>query len=273
MIKTTYTKHWMKCGRLFSMFLAKQLSSMASGNKIYIGTSGWSYKHWAGIYYPAEVKPAKYLAYFSKQFHAAEINSSFYRLPTQKTISNWMAQVPDDFVFCPKMSRYLSHMKKLNDPEEPVARFCGLFAEMTAKMGPVLIQLPENVHFHSELTEEFYQVLKEQRAYRFAMEVRHESWFAYESINLMKKYNISLVLAHSQRFPYFEEVTAKDIYVRFHGPENLYGSSYSNDFLAEYAEKFKNWKAEGHNVWAFFNNDIGGYALKNAEVILEMVSS
>ena len=240
-------------------------------NQIHIGTSGWSYKHWAGLYYPDGLKPSGYLSWYAKEFHAAEINTSFYRLPKEKTISDWLQQVPDDFIFCPKMSRYLSHMKKLHDAEEPVDRFCSIFDEMKNKMGPVLIQLPEGVRFHRELTEEFYRTLRAKKAYRFAMEVRHDSWFCDESIKLMEDFHISLVLAHSRQFPYFEAVTAKDIYVRFHGPNELYASSYNDDFLTDYAQKFKNWQKEEHNIWAFFNNDVNGYAFRNAARIKEII--
>ena len=238
--------------------------------KIHIGTSGWSYKHWAGIYYPDGLKPTDYLSYHSKQFHTAEINTSFYHLPKEETVKNWVKQVPDEFLFCPKMSRYLSHMKKLHDAQEPVDRFCSIFDEIKQQLGPVLIQLPASVHFHEELTEEFYQVLKTKPDYRFAMEVRHESWFSDESIMLMKKFGFSLVLALSNNFPYLETITAKDIYVRFHGPTGLYSSSYDDNFLADYAEKFKSWKSEGHNIWAYFNNDINGYALENARKLIDL---
>ncbi|MCF0056930.1 DUF72 domain-containing protein [Dyadobacter sp. CY356] len=244
---------------------------MDKKEKIHIGTSGWSYKHWAGIYYPAGLKPVDYLSYYSKQFLTAEINTSFYRLPKDETIKNWVRQVPDNFVFCPKMSRFLSHMKKLHDAEEPVERFCSIFDDIKLKLGPILIQLPTNVHFHEELTEEFYRILKTKTDYRFAMEVRHESWYSDESIFLMKKFGITLVLAHSKDFPYLEAITAQDIYVRFHGPTGLYASFYDDGFLMDYAEKFKLWKSEGHNIWAYFNNDINGYALMNAQKMIELI--
>lgn len=244
---------------------------MDKKDNIHIGTSGWSYKHWAELYYPGGLKPTEYLSYYSRQFHTAEINTSFYHLLKETTVKNWIQQVPDDFLFCPKMSRYLSHMKKLHDAQEPVDRFCSVFDEIKKHLGPILVQLPASVHFHPELTEEFYKILKTKPDYRFAMEVRHDSWFADESIELMKKFGICLVLAHSNDFPYLEVVTAKNIYVRFHGPTSLYSSSYDDNFLFDYAQKFKHWKSEGHTIWAYFNNDVNGYAFLNAQKIIEMV--
>jgi uncharacterized protein YecE (DUF72 family) len=244
---------------------------MDISNKIHIGTSGWSYKHWKGIYYPAGLKPADYLSYYSRDFHTSEINSSFYRLPSQTTIRSWLTQVPPTFIFCPKMSRFLSHMKKLHDAEEPLNRFFSIFSEMKAQLGPVLIQLPVNVHFHPEITEHFYQVLQKQPDYRFGMEVRHDSWFCDESIHLLRQYKISLVIAHSQELPYLETITARDIYIRFHGPKGLYSSPYSNSFLADYVEKFRKWESEGNTIWAYFNNDINGYALTNAKTMSRMI--
>lgn len=240
--------------------------------KIHIGTSGWSYKHWKEIFYPQKMKATDYLQFYSTHFNVTEINSSFYRLPISTTIDHWIEQVPDDFFFCPKMSRYLSHMKKLNDPEEPLARFFKLFEPMKKQMGPVLIQLPANASFNESRDRRFYEILEQlYPEYSFAMEVRHESWYSADSLNQMEKYNIAFVIAQSDRFPYQEFVTANDIYIRFHGPDALYASPYTMEVLEKYAEKFLSWKAAGHNVWVFFNNDIDGHALTNAKQLIGMV--
>src|SRR5690606_10170450 len=242
--------------------------------KIHVGTSGWSYKHWKGTFYPEKMKATDYLSYYSEHFEVTEINSSFYRLPLATTVHKWIEKVPDDFLFCPKISRYLSHMKKLNDPEEPLKRFFDVFEPMKKHMGPVLIQLPANATFNESVDRRFYETLEnEYPEYSFAMEVRHESWYSEESLNLMKKYNIAFVIAQSERFPYQEFVTAKDIYVRFHGPDALYASPYTKEILEEYADKFLSWKADGHDVWVFFNNDIDGHALTDAKQLIEIVKS
>ena len=246
---------------------------MAGENRIHIGTSGWSYKHWAGLYYPAGLRPAHYLRFYSKQFKTAEINTSFYRLPKETSLQNWLAEVPEDFVFCPKMSRFLSHMKKLHDAQEPVDRFCSLFDEINHRLGPVLIQLPDTLRFNADVTKAFYQILKTKKDFRFAMEVRHESWFSDESLFLMKTFSISLVFAQSLYYPYLEVPTAPDIYLRLHGPGQLYASAYDDECLAEYARKLKKWESEGYNVWIFFNNDVYGYAYQNAGLLLDLTSA
>ena len=133
-------------------------------------------------------------------------------------------------------------------------------------MGPVLIQLPRMVKFKYDRDEYFFQLLATNyRSYEFVLEFRHDSWLDNDALNLLAKYNIGLVISQSgSRFPYSEMVTAKNIYVRFHGPKELYASSYSDEELKYFAKKFKKWVKEGHQIWAFFNNDIHGYAPKDA---------
>src|SRR5690606_2834109 len=128
-------------------------------DNIHIGTSGWSYKDWKGKFYPEKLKPTDYLSYYAQHYKVTEINSSFYHLPLASTIHKWVNNVSDDFLFCPKISRYLSHMKKLHDPEEPLDRFFEIFNSMKDKMGPVLIQLPTSVMFNATTVEIFYDTL------------------------------------------------------------------------------------------------------------------
>src|SRR5437764_7135515 len=115
---------------------------------IHIGTSGWSYKHWKELFYPKTVKAADLLSYYAKTFDTTEINGSFYRMPTEETVIKWTQQVPSDFLFCPKMSRFLTHMKKLRNPEEPLERFFSVFDHMQSMMGPILFQLPPMLKFN-----------------------------------------------------------------------------------------------------------------------------
>jgi uncharacterized protein YecE (DUF72 family) len=157
-------------------------------------------------------------------------------------------------------------MKKLNDPEEPLERFFNVFKPMKKQTGPVLVQLPKMVKFKYDLAEYIFKLLANKyRHYRFVLEIRHSSWLEDDALNLMAKYEIGLVISQSgDRFPYAETVTAKNIYVRFHGPKELYASSHSDKELKYFAKKFKKWVKEGHEIWAFFNNDIHGYAPKDA---------
>lgn len=242
---------------------------------IYIGTSGWSYKHWIGIFYPEDLKTTDWLLYYSERFKISEINSSFYHLPKLQTTETWAKKVPKDFMFCPKMSRYLTHMKKLNDPEESFQKFFDVFAPLKRKLGPVLIQLPPSLGFNAEKAEHLFKLCKKSYSYyRFALEVRHNTWLGEESTSLMKKYNIAFVISQSgTRFPYAELVTSENIYVRFHGPGQLYASSYTDEQLQKFAQLFKEWYKQGHSVWAFFNNDVFGYAFQDAKRLEKMIAA
>ena len=242
-------------------------------DKIHVGTSGWSYKHWKAIFYPQKLKTSLWFDFYAQHFKTTEINGCFYKLPSVETVIKWTESAPDDFLFCPKMSRFLTHMKKLNDPEDTLERYFGVFEPMQKKMGPVLIQLPAILKFNYDKAEHLYAVLKRRyKQYRFVMEVRHETWMQEESLTLMTKYDIGLVISQSgDEFPYSEMIIADNIYVRFHGPKELYASSYSDEMLRKFAAKFKKWVKQGHTVWAYFNNDIHGYAIENAKRLIGFV--
>src|SRR5687768_9353678 len=157
---------------------------------IYIGTSGWSYKHWKDIFYPPGLKTTEWLTYYSSHFKIAEINTSFYHLPKHQSVLGWMERVPPGFRFCAKLSRFITHMKKLLDPEEPLERFFNVFEPMQPRMGPVLVQLPPSLKFNYDRTEHLYGIFRKRYGqYEFVMEIRHESWLELDSLDLMTKYN------------------------------------------------------------------------------------
>lgn len=241
----------------------------------HVGTSGWSYKHWKGLYYPEKMKPVDYLEYYSREFSCTEINNSFYRLLKEKTVLSWVKKVPPTFLFCPKLSRFISHFKKLRDPEEAIRIYFTAFDQVQERLGPILVQLPERLSFDAGVAEAFYNVLATTyKQYDFSMEVRDESWFSRQSLSLMEAYGVGLVVAHSgKRFPYKEAVTAPHIYLRFHGPADLYASNYATVSLRAYARKCKRWLGEGHSLWIFFNNDVHGYAVENARKLKELIGS
>jgi uncharacterized protein YecE (DUF72 family) len=248
---------------------------MADKLNLYIGTSGWSYKHWSGIFYPSDVKPAQYLEYYITQFDCAELNSSFYHLPVPSTISGWMKRTPESFRFCPKLSRFITHQKRLHNPEEALKRFFDLFDVMQQRLGPVLIQLPPGLHFNRSLVCDFLDILKEHYGnYRFAIEIRHRSWITDDFFDILKQYGTAFVVADSgERFPYHETSTTDFVYMRFHGHEALYASDYSETDLHYYSDRIKLWLDEGKDAWVFFNNDFHGYAVKNAIRLRELVGS
>jgi uncharacterized protein YecE (DUF72 family) len=239
---------------------------------LHIGTSGWSYRHWKDLFYPPKLRSADWFQYYASQFDSSEINNSFYSLPKPPTVEKWAAEAPPGFIFCPKMSRYLTHMKKLRDPAEPLERFFTVFGPLRHLMGPVLLQLPHMVGFRQEVAEPFFESLRPYRPASFVLEIRHESWLRDEALTLMESYGIGLVISQSDgSFPYSEVVTASNVYLRFHGPRELYASRYSDEMLEEYAGKMKRWLADGHAVWAYFNNDIHGYAFDDARRLRAMM--
>ena len=249
--------------------------SPQTGNLIHIGTSGWSYKHWAGIFYPPDVKPAKFLEYYVSQFGCVELNSSFYHLPQTKTVSGWITRTPPDFLFCPKLSRHITHQQRLAKCEDSVKKFFDLFEAMKPRLGPVLIQLPPGLRFDKPLVTDFLDILNhEYREFRFAIEPRHQSWMTDEFTDLLADHNISFVMADAgKRYPHYEAMTADIIYLRFHGREKLYASDYDGRMLRPYAVKIETWLEEGKEVWVFFNNDYGGFAVENAKKLEGMIKA
>src|SRR4030042_763619 len=239
----------------------------------FIGTSGWYYNHWSDIFYPAEIKPTRYLEYYITKFNCVELNSSFYHLPLKATVNGWIRRTSDGFKFCPKLSRFITNKKKLVNIEEPLKKFFDVFEEMKIRLGPVLIQLPPGLSFDKILICSFFDLLKEHyNQYRFAIEVRNKSWIADDFFQLLDNYKIAFVISDSgKRYPFYEIVTADFAYLRLHGPENLYASEYGESHLQYYAERITNWLNEYKEVWVFFNNDFGGFAVKNALRLNEIV--
>ncbi len=227
-------------------------------SQFHVGTSGYSYRHWTnGVFYPPEVKAAKFLEYYMTQFDCTELNVSFYRLPSELMVKSWLKRTPEHFRFCPKLSRWITHQKKLNDAEEPLKTFFERFEVLKGRLGPVLVQLPPNLGFNPAKAENFFKLLDVNYGdYRFALEVRHKAWLAEEALELLRRFRIAIVISQSgDGFPYTEATTSDFIYLRFHGPSYRYASDYSEEMLASYADKCRHWMKEGRDVWAFFNND------------------
>jgi uncharacterized protein YecE (DUF72 family) len=235
-------------------------------DKLHIGTSGWSYKHWHHIFYPDDLAASKYLEYYITQFNCVELNSSFYHLPLKATVEGWMRRTPADFIFCAKLSRYITHQLRLNNAEEALERFFAIFDIMKSRLGPVLIQLPPGLRYDSDKAENFFNILNRYYGdYQFALEIRHKSWITDKAFKILEENKIAFTIADSgERYPYYETTTADFVYMRFHGNGQLYASNYDENELIDYARKIGKWLEEGKQVWVFFNNDIHGYAVQNA---------
>ncbi len=242
---------------------------------LYIGTSGWSYKHWYGLFYPEDIKPVTFLEHYISYFNCVELNSSFYHLPKETTVTGWLKRTPGSFRFCPKLSKFITHQKRLADCKGALENYFNRLGLMHERLGPVLIQLPPGLSYDKAKTESFLMLLKAYyNNYRFAVEIRHKSWLTEGSLQLLTDYQIAFVIADSgKRFPYYEAVTTDFIYMRFHGHEQLYASDYNDESLFHYAEKIVHWLNRDKQVWVFFNNDYHGFAVKNALKLKEIIYS
>ncbi len=242
--------------------------------KAFIGTSGFSYHHWRGVFYPHNLPTSSWLKFYSNYFSSVEINATFYHLPKKEDLTNWSSQTPADFVFAVKGSRFITHLKKLSNCQESLELFFENVSGLADKLAVVLWQLPANLPLNLSNLEQFCNWLAKNRLskeVRQAFEFRHPSWFAPSAQAILKKYNFALCLAHSGVWPFEEMITASYTYLRFHG-EHLYSSNYDDDQLAVWASKIKRWLADGLDVYAYFNNDALGYAVKNARTLATMVS-
>ena len=242
--------------------------------KLHIGTSGWSYKHWQGIFYPSEIRPDKYLEYYITRFSCVELNSSFYNLPRESTVNAWKNRTPGQFRFCLKISRFITHELKLVKAGGALEKFFVIFSHMRERLGPVLVQLHPGLQYDRQLIIDFLEILKEKyNQYRFAIEIRNKSWINETFFEILTEYRTGFVIADSgNHYPSFEAVTTDFIYLRFHGREQLYASDYDEYVLKSYADKISGWLEGNKEIWAFFNNDFYGYAVKNASKLEQIIA-
>ena len=235
-----------------------------------IGTSGWSYKHWRGNFYPDNLTEKQYLKYYSENFSTVEINSSFYHLPLESTITHWAETVPQDFIFSVKASRYITHMKKLTDPEKSVELFFERIEAFKDKLGPILFQLPPHFEFNPERLKSFLEVLPEN--YKYAFEFRDTSWFNPLTYDLLKEKNIAFCIYKLGDFYSPQEITSDFVYIRCHGPVNLGQALYSHEKIIEFSNEIKDYLKLGKNVFCYFNNDQSGYATQNATELQQILN-
>jgi len=237
-----------------------------------VGTSGWTYSSWRGSFYPADLKASDYLAWYGRRFNTVEINYSFYQLPQPKTFEKWAAETPPGFVFAVKVSKLVTHTRRLEAVEEPWRRFLDHAFHLGEKLGPLLLQLPPSFKADAARLEAFLELSRSFGARRLALEFRHASWFTREVDELAARHGAALVIGHSSRYPCAPLTTAAPfVYLRFHGPRELFASRYSEEELAGWAAQVRSWLAEGRPVYAYFNNDAGGHAIENARMLLRLV--
>ncbi|MFO7962010.1 MAG: DUF72 domain-containing protein [Nitriliruptoraceae bacterium] len=284
--------------------------------RIRIGVSGWNYDSWRGSFYPDDLPRREELRYAGERFDTLEVNATFYRLATPQRCRRWRDAVPADVVLVVKGSRFITHNKKLAGAGPALANFLasGILA-LDTKLGPILWQLPEQLHFDAERVDGFLSALPhdtdsaaelarghdervEEPAYgsgenhrlRHVLEVRHDSYLCEEMVTIARRHGVALAVSHAQAWPHIEEVTAGFVYVRLHGPDALYASSYGEDELRSWAERLHRWRVaeqpadartitdrapperRERDVYVYFDNDVSGYAPRNAARLRALVA-
>jgi uncharacterized protein YecE (DUF72 family) len=227
-----------------------------------VGCSGWQYKHWRGAFYPADLPQSRWLEHYLRTFDTVEINNSFYRLPAVETFASWRERTPARFLFAVKASRYLTHMRKLKDPAEPLALFFERAVHLGRRLGPVLYQLPPGWRKDSERLRAFLDLLPRQVLH--AIEFREPTWYDDEVLRLLDRRNVTLCLHDMKGAESGRRRVGGFAYVRFHGSTAKYGGGYSADQLQAWAEWLSTERAEGRRIFVYFNNDVGGHAPRDA---------
>ncbi len=253
-------------------------------SEVRVGISGWRYAPWRGVFYPKGLTQKRELEFASRKMRTIEINGSFYSLQRPSCYRQWNAESPDDFVFAVKGSRFMTHMKKLVDCEQPLANFfaSGVLA-LEEKLGPILWQLPPQLAFDAERLTRFFELLprttdeaarlaerhdhrvkhgtylspRVHAPIRYALEVRHETFHDPELVRLLRRHDVALCVADTAgKFPLLDDVTADFVYVRLHGAKKLYVSGYDARSLDEWASRIRRWKRSGRDVYVYFDNDV-----------------
>jgi len=233
-----------------------------------IGCSGWQYRHWRGDFYPAGLPTSRWLARYTQIFDTVELNNSFYRLPPPEAFRRWREGTPTDFLFAVKASRYLTHMKKLKDPAEPLERFFEAARELGPKLGPVLYQLPPRWPANVARLRAFVAALPAR--VRHVMEFRDPSWYAPEVLEVLADGGVALCLHDMTGSATPRARVGPFVYVRFHGVTR-YGGRYDEKTLGGWAAWMAAERAAGVDVFAYFNNDVGGHAPRDAARLAEML--
>ena len=239
---------------------------------VIIGTSGWQYKDWRDVFYPKGVPQRLWLEHYAESFATVESNNAFYMLPKPETFAAWARRTPEDFVMAVKVSRYLTHIRRLRDPSEPVQRFLEHAKHLGSKLGPVLLQLPPNLK--SDLGNLDQTLTRFGNRARVAVEFRHESWFNDETKALLEQHGAALCLTDRGSRPNSPLWrTAAWTYLRFHwgtgSPESCYGRTALDSWTGRLAER---WTPE-EDIFVYFNNDPNGCAIRDAGTFGRLVDA
>lgn len=242
---------------------------MTVKRKFFIGTSGFTYNHWRGIFYPDELPQKKWLEHYAQHFDTVEINSSFYHLPRPSTCENWGKRVQESFIYAMKASRFITHIKKLKNIEEPVKNFFEVIQPLGKKLGPILFQLPPGMKKDLSLLKNFIEKLP--GGFRYVFEFRNNTWYEDDLFSLLDGADIAFCIHDLPKRASPYAVTGSFVYIRFHGAQQAYSSFYTDEELETWATRIKEYSETGRNVYIYFNNDIMGYAIENAKTLKHLL--
>jgi uncharacterized protein YecE (DUF72 family) len=239
-------------------------------NRLHVGCSGWQYRHWRGDFYPADLPVARWLSYYAERFDTVEVNNSFYRLPESATFARWRAEAPPGFVYAVKASRFLTHNKKLKEPGDPLRRFFARARHLGPSLGPVLYQLPPRWSVNLDRLNAFLAALPKRR--RHVVEFRDPSWYVDDVFGSLKRRGVALCLHDMEGSATDRIVTGSFAYLRFHGPAK-YRGTYTDERLGDWADWCAAQIRQDISVYAYFNNDAGGHAPRDAVRLRRMIEA
>jgi uncharacterized protein YecE (DUF72 family) len=234
-----------------------------------IGCSGWQYRHWRGVFYPVDLPQDRWLEFYAERFESVEVNNSFYRLPPADVFAAWARRSPRGFIVAVKASRYLTHLKRLRDPAEPLERLWTRASRLGPHLGPMLYQLPPRWGRDPERLAAFLSAAPSGPLQ--AIEFRDASWYRLATFELLERHGFALCLhdmpgSTSRRTP-----IGPYAYVRFHGASGKYQGGYSGQLLRGWADRLAAWASAGIGSYVYFNNDVGGHAVRDASRLRAMV--
>jgi uncharacterized protein YecE (DUF72 family) len=239
---------------------------------LYVGTSGWQYRHWRGRFYPRELPARAWLEHYAERFSTVEINNTFYRLPPRETFETWARRFPRDFTVVIKASRYLTHVKRLREPAEPVERMLAHAAPLGARLGPLLVQLPPDLRAEPARLDETLAAFPPP--VRVAVEPRHDSWWTDDVRAVLERHGAALCLAdRGSRLVTPSWRTASWGYVRFHFGRAQPHGCYGRAALERWVERLCETYGPDDDVFVFFNNDMEGCAIRDAVVFARLAAA
>jgi uncharacterized protein YecE (DUF72 family) len=235
--------------------------------RIFVGTSGWTYDHWRGPFYPQGLAKTRWLDYYARAFLTVEVNATFYRSMKPSTFEKWRQATPDGFLWSIKANRFITHLKRLRDVADPLKSFLESVNPLDTKLGAILFQLPPSLAFDKDLIQSFCELLPQ--SIRYSLEARHISWVCREALFCLRKSGVAWCISDTAgRYPYLETVTADFAYIRLHGSRSLCASRYTEEELKAWATKVRGF---GVDAFVYFDNDFMGYAPTNALQLKELL--